>query len=39
MTRTPQHELVQTAAARPTETDSRDVLLAALQEEVDPWLH
>ena len=31
MTRTPQHELVQTAAARPTETDSRDVLLAALQ--------
>ena len=31
MTRTPQHELVQTAAARPSETDSRDVLLAALQ--------
>ena len=31
MTQTPQHELVQTAAARPTETDSRDVLLAALQ--------
>ena len=31
MTQTPQHELVQTAAARPSETDSRDVLLAALQ--------